>query len=172
MYPEHKKHLRRTTALIHNDYNQDMERHNRVSRSRNGARWTGCSESALENSAEDRQRKMSSRKIISGKRTKGENRSPSKTNRKQEDRKRKDKKNHKDFNMQVKKKLKEKVYDPFSTSEDMEIQENSNPWSFGGNSLLVGHPQETVNTAIVDIYDTDDNLETFLKIRVKFFTNG
>ena len=43
---------------------------------------------------------------------------------------------------------------------------NKNPWSFGADSLWVGQSQETVNTAIVDIYDTDDNLDTSLKIQV------
>ena len=49
---------------------------------------------------------------------------------------------------------------------------NKNPWSFGADSLWVGQSQETVNTAIVDIYDTDDNLDTSLKIQVaEHFSN-
>ena len=75
MYPEYKKHLRRTTAIVHHDHYQVVERQSSVSRSKNRARRSEFSERSQEKNLErkrrkkykyeDKPRKMSSKNTIS-----------------------------------------------------------------------------------------------------------
>ena len=150
MYPDFTRNETRTLALIHNEYYQKERKY--LDRG-----LPNVSKQSNKQNPWDRQKKMFSKKSLPRPKPVADiiNLSNRKIKKKSAKHSKKGSKRKRERNI--------KMYNPFSTSEDTEPGERFNPWSLRGEQ-----PQETVNTAIVDIYEMDDkDVEHFLKIRVK-----
>jgi len=74
---------------------------------------------------------------------------------------------HENFNKVIENpflKAQEVMTEPASSEDNESVWNSTNQWEVGGESF--GQAEETVNTAIVDIYDSEDGCDPFLKMRV------
>ena len=182
---EHDRHIRSTTAIVHREYQQDVNQTKHKPRlnipnygnafEKKIGRKVASSSRRKSYVEAERHRNMFVRKTVD---TNSEILSTERKSQDQKKRQRHESNKHV-FSYKGRKRLTEsppanfyfqkRIETPLNaddlqlSSEDSETHVNSNPWSQRGAYFSGGQSHDTVNTALVNIYNTKNKEETFLQ---------